>query len=201
MSDELPRTADRRGDGEQEPRSRFVRQTRDGWRRIFRNLAEGEDAALEELYELASERVFGLALWRTGSREDACDVVQELFVRVAERRDRLTAVKDPKAWLLTVAHRLAVDSVRSRNRRRAEPIESCPYLEAPEGDATRALDAERASALLGELPPAQREVIYLHHYAGCTFSAAASIVGVPTFTAASRYRLGLKKLRRLMEGE
>ena len=62
------------------------------------------------------------------------------------------------------------------------------------------VDAGRASALLAQLPPAQREVIYLHHYAGHTFSSVGKIVGVPTFTAASRYRLGLEKLRRLMEG-
>jgi RNA polymerase sigma-70 factor (ECF subfamily) len=100
-----------------------------------------------------------------------------------------------------VAHRLAVDVVRRRRRRRAEPLEQCPFLEARGEGATRAVDGARVSALLAKLPPAQREVIYLHQYAGCTFSAIGSVTGVPTFTAASRYRLGLEKLRRLMEGE
>jgi RNA polymerase sigma-70 factor (ECF subfamily) len=200
MTDEFSRNA--RGQAERDPQGehRFVRLARDEWKRIFRDLAAGETRALERLYHIASSRVFGLALWRTGSREDACDVVQDVFVRVAERRDRLAGVRDPKAWLLSVAHRMAVDAVRRRERRRSEPLESCAFLQAPGEDAARGLDAGRASALLAKLPPAQREVIYLHHYAGCTYASIGRIVGVPTFTAASRYRIGLARLRRLMEG-
>jgi RNA polymerase sigma-70 factor (ECF subfamily) len=120
---------------------------------------------------------------------------------MASLRNRLRRVRDPKAWLLTVARRLAVDAVRRRRRHAAGPVEECPFLEAPVGDPERTLDAERASALLARLPDAQREAIYLHHFAGCTFAAIGNIVGVPTFTAASRYRLGIARLRRLMEGK
>jgi len=201
MSDELPREPIGREEGDPDRANRFVRVSLDEWRRIFREVAAGGSSAFEDLYEVASKRVFGLALWRTGSRDDACDVVQDVFVRVAEHRDRLARVRDPRAWLLAVAHRLAVDVVRRRRRRRAEPLEHCSFLEAHGEDATRAVDAARASILLAKLPPAQRETIYLHHYAGCTFASIGSVTGVPTFTAASRYRLGIEKLRRLMEGE
>jgi RNA polymerase sigma-70 factor (ECF subfamily) len=201
MADKLPGEAGRRERTDPGTKDRLVRLPRDEWRGIFSELAAGRAGALETLYEVASGRVFGLALWRTGSREDACDVVQDVFVRVAEQRNRLARVRDPESWLLTVAHRVAVDAVRRRERRRTEPLESCPFLQAPGDDAMRALDAERASALMTRLPSAQREAIYLHHYAGYSFSAVGKIVGVPTFTVASRCRLGLEKLRRLMEGK
>lgn len=173
----------------------------EAWKRLFRELAAGSMRAMESLYDAASGKLFGLALWRTGSREDACDVVQEVFVRLAEQRARLAKVKNPKAWLLTVAHRAAVDVTRRRKRRRTEPMEACRYLEAPAGDADRAVEAARAAALLDELPPAQREAVYLRHFAGCTFSEIGKVTGVPAFTAASRYRLGISKLRDRMEGK
>jgi RNA polymerase sigma-70 factor (ECF subfamily) len=63
------------------------------------------------------------------------------------------------------------------------------------------LDAARASELLAELPDLHRDVIYLRHFADCTFAEIGEIVGVPKFTAASRYRNGVSKLRQMMEGE
>jgi RNA polymerase sigma-70 factor (ECF subfamily) len=171
------------------------------WRRLFDELADGRRQALEELYDLAAKQIYGLAMWRTGSPDDAGDVVQEVFLRLVEKRHRLRAVRDPRAWLLTITQRAAVDATRRRARRQSQPIETCSFLEADGEDSDRAVDARRASRLLASLPPAQRDVIYLHHFAGCTFAAIGDIVGVPTFTAASRYRLGMQKLRRMMEIE
>ncbi len=177
----------------------FGELSRESWRELFDELADGRIAGLERLYDVASHRLFGLALWRTGSRDDACDVVQDTLVRVAEQRHRLRNVRDPRSWLLAVTHRLAVDVVRRRVRSRAEPLEDHPYLAAAGEDADRLVDAERMSCLLAALPPAQREAIYLRHFADCTFAEIGTIVGVPTFTAASRYRLGIRALRRLVE--
>lgn len=186
MGDELPRQVGKRAG---------VRS----WQEIFRDLAGGEAGALEEIYEVAAGKIFGLALWRTGSREDACDVVQEVFVRLVEQRDRLRKVRNPRAWILTVAHRVAVDA--TRRRKQSEPLEACRFLESAPGDTERELDAERAGTLLAGLPPAQREAVYLRHFAGCTFAEIGHVTGVPTFTAASRYRLGISKLRALMGGK
>jgi len=169
------------------------------WGELFLDLAKGNAGALDEIYDAAAEKIFGLALWRTGSHEDARDVVQEVFVRLVEQGDRLRKVKNPRAWILTVAHRVAVDT--TRRRRKSEPLESCRFLESIPGDAGRKLDAERAGSLLAGLPPAQREAVYLRHFADCTFAEVGRVTGVPTFTAASRYRLGISKLRDLMEGK
>jgi RNA polymerase sigma-70 factor (ECF subfamily) len=171
------------------------------WRSLFDELAAGRNSALEALYDLAAPKLYGLALWRTASEEDAADVVQDVFVRVIEQGRRLVNVKNPKAWLLTVTHRAAVDVTRRRRRRSAEPLEQCSFLAADEEDSERMLDAARASELLAELPDLHRDVIYLRHFADCTFAEIGEIVGVPKFTAASRYRNGVSKLRQMMEGE
>lgn len=171
----------------------------DSWRRLFGELCLGRATALETLYEIASGTLYGLALWRTGRPEDAADVVQQVFLRMAEQRHRLAGVKNPRAWLLAVTHRAAIDVTRRRSRRPEEPLDESLLLTAPAGDADRALDARRASLLLTTLPTAQRDVIYLRHFADCTFAEIGTILGVSTFTAASRHRLGIGKLHRLLE--
>ena len=171
----------------------------DCWLTIFAALADGRVAVLDELYDLAAADVYRLALWRVGSAEDAEDVVQDVFVRVAEQGHRLAAVRRPRTWLLTVAHRCAVDLCRRNRRRQADPVEETPYLTAPAADPDRGIEAETLSRLIARLPEKQREVILLRHFADCTFSDIGRITGVPTFTAASRHRLAVAKLRRLLE--
>src|SRR5512145_1175130 len=78
---------------------------------VFAALAAGDAEAVTELYALAGAEIFGLALWRTGSRDDAADVVQDVFVKMMADPARLAAVERPRAWLFAIAHRCAIDVV------------------------------------------------------------------------------------------
>jgi RNA polymerase sigma-70 factor, ECF subfamily len=164
---------------------------------VFTALAAGDADALTDLYARAGAEIFGLALWRTGSREDAADVVQDVFVKVMANRARLAAVRRPRAWLLTVAHRCAIDLVR-RRRANAPALRDGPddLLEPVLEEPDRRVDAARLSALLHSLPAAQREALYLRHFAELTFRDIGAVTGVSLFTAATRYRLGIERLRR-----
>jgi RNA polymerase sigma-70 factor (ECF subfamily) len=173
--------------------------TEDRWRKAFADLAGGRVRALDELYDLAAADVYRLALWRTGSPEDAEDVVQDVFVRVAEKSPTLGSVRDPKRWLLTITHRRAIDVLRLRKRRPDTPIDDAPFLVAPAADPDREIEARSMSRLVARLPAKQREVVLLRHFADCSFRTIGRITGVPTFTAASRHRLAVAKLRRLLE--
>jgi len=179
---------------------RWTETSTEEWKSLFRQLAEGRVAALGPLYDLAAERLFGLVGWHTGSVEDAKDVVHEVFIRIAEQGERLHRVKNPRAWMLTVAHRLAVDHGRRRRRQRAETIDDFQFLEAEQDDPGRMADGARMSRLVAALPQSQRDAVYLRHFADCSFAEIGRIVGAPTFTAASRYRLGIKKLRQSIGG-
>ena len=164
-----------------------------GLARGLADVASGDFDGLGTIYDLIACDLFGAALWRTGSREDAADVVQEVFVRLARAGRKLANVRNPRAYLLTMAHRAAVDVLRKR--RRAEPVDDA-LLEpvAPDHDARA--DAARVSALVRKLPAAQREAVYLRHFAGLAFAEIGAATRVPTFTAASRCRLGLARLRK-----
>lgn len=187
------------GDENQPVRS-FDDLPRKEWLEFFSRIATGDEAALDRIFELSARTLYGLALWRTASVEDARDVVQDVFVRVAERRLDLPAVRDPRSWLLAVTHRLAIDLTRRRKVRRTSALDGAALFSAVPDGTERSMDQSLATRLLLDLPPTQRDAIYLHLFADLTFAAIGEVVGVPTFTAASRYRRGIRKLRRLMEG-
>lgn len=161
----------------------------------FRRLVEGDLEALEELYDLEADGLFALALWVTGSRDDAADAVQKVFVKLAGRRRSLGRVRRPRAYLMAMARSAAVDGIRSF--RDDEPADD-HLLEAPSDDPAAAADAGTASRHLRRLPVHQREAVYLRYFAELSFAEIGRVTGVSLFTAASRCRLGLQKLRHWM---
>ena len=191
-----PRVAGAEGSPESTVAGTALRETLE---KAFSALSAGDPDALEALYDATADRIYGLALWRTGSAEDASDVVQEVFLRVVEGRSRLGSVKEPFPWLLGLAHHVAIDVARRSKRRATVPLDGVGFLAAAECDQASPIDAARVSKLLDRLPAGQRDAIYLRHFEECTFARIGRITGVPTFTAASRYRLGIGRLRRLLE--
>lgn len=167
----------------------------DPLRELFDDLARGDTAALGPLYDACGRELYGLALWLTGRAEDASDAVHDALLKVAARGPALARVAAPRAYLLTTLRRAAIDL--ARRRRPSTPLDDL-LLEAPTPDPAARADARRASAFLRQLPMAQREAIYLRHHAGLSFAEIGRVTHVPTFTAASRYRLGLSRLRRLL---
>lgn len=161
----------------------------------FRRLAAGSFAALEELYDLEVHGLFALALWITGSREDAADAVQDVFVKLTTRREGLGEVRRPRAYLFAMARSAALDRLRAD--RGDEPADDL-LLEAPADDPAGNVDGEAASRHLRSLPRLQREAVYLRYFAELSFAEIGRVTGVSLFTAASRCRLGLRKLRRRM---
>jgi len=140
-----------------------VTRAREPLTRLFEDLAAGSTQALDGIYESCADEVYGLALWCTGSASDAADVVQEVFVRLASRRSRLGGIRDPRAYVRSMTYRASIDVHRKRTRRREEPLETCPLVEAPGESPERRLDAVRVSRLLERLPANQRQTIFLRH--------------------------------------
>src|SRR6187399_3133018 len=77
-------------------------------------VARGDPEALGPLYDALAPEIFAAALWRTGSRADAADVVQDVFVKIAASPSVLRNLHNPKRYVLTMAHRCAIDRTRSR---------------------------------------------------------------------------------------
>jgi len=148
------------------------------------------------LYDLLADELYGLALWTTGSADDACDVVQTVFLKLLERRPALGRVRHPRSYILRMTRSASIDVLRRRR-----PTIDVAEVEIPilASDPARRVDARRISQLLIRLPPNQRATVYLRLFSDLSFRQIGVITGAPTFTAASRFRLALQRLRTWVE--
>lgn len=168
---------------------------------LFARLAGGERAALGELYDRTARSLFGLALVRSGSRSTAEEAVQETFVRLAASHADLAAVRRPRAYLFASLRRALADLQRQEGRTTAlAEDEATRLLEPRAGDPLRAVEIERLEAALRRLSPKLREAIYLRYLEELSLREVAEATGAPLFTIASRCRLALARLRRLLDG-
>jgi RNA polymerase sigma-70 factor (ECF subfamily) len=158
---------------------------------------------LEELYDIYGERLYRYLLVRLGSEADAEDVLQETFCRFARYSVRWKMVRNPKMFVYRVARNEANRFLRRRIRRaRREADHSdreAGFTAAfePPGAGRGALVLKR----LDDLSAEQREIIHLKVFEGLTFREIAAVCGVSGNTAASRYRYGIARLRKAMEGD
>jgi len=156
------------------------------------------DFQLDRLFDEHAQALFAFLLNFTRDEEDARDVLQELFVKLARQPGLLRGVQDERAFLLRLAHNAAIDLMRRRRSRAAVNVkygEQRVALFAADGDPDAAAFRAELSAGLAELPPDQRAVVHLKLWEGLTFEQIAATLDIPLNTAASRYRYGLDKLR------
>ena len=164
--------------------------------------ARSEESALAELYDRYGRTAYGLALRILRDQALAEDAVQEAFLAVWRTASRFVPEKaKASTWILTLAHRRAVDIVRREQRRRAEPLDHAPEpaVEGVDEDAFLRLQRERVQTTLRHLPDAQREALELAYYGGLSQSELAERLGQPLGTIKSRMFTGLSRMRELME--
>ena len=171
-------------------------------RSAIERAALGDERAFAEFYDAVSPAVFGTALRVLRDRAMAEEATQEIFFelwRLAARYDRSKG--SPEAWAATIAHRRAVDRVRSEasSRARAETAAHQTIAEHSVVDEVTAnVDRANMVAALGHLTEAQREAVSLAFYGGHTYSQVAAMLNVPEGTIKSRIRNALVRLRTLM---
>lgn len=139
----------------------------------------------------------------TGDEALAGETVQEIFVKLARDIAPLSQARSEKAYLYRMARNAAFDALRRRGARehaaREWAAEAPRWFEPRTGDAEEVAFLQQLTASLGGLPDEQRSVIHLHLWERLSFREIGHIHGIPTQTAASRYRYGLEKLRALLE--
>jgi RNA polymerase sigma-70 factor, ECF subfamily len=157
----------------------------------------------EEIYDRYGEKMYHYLALRLGSAEDAEDVLQETFCRLARYSVRWAFVRDSKAFVFAVLRNEANRFLARRARRRTERISDAGDWDrlASVIDDPPDVPAAQLARALGELPDEQREVIALKILQDFSFREIASVCEVSINTAASRYRYGIEKLRASLEGK
>ncbi len=138
----------------------------------------------------------GARVWRVCrallDEADADDAWSETFLAALEAYPRLAHHERIEGWLVTIAHRKAIDLLRRRSRLEVGEV---PDRAAPE--ASRDLDLARALALL---PLRQREAVVLHHLGGLPFIEVAAALGSSADAARRASSDGVRRLRELLGG-
>lgn len=167
--------------------------------------AAGDAAAFAALYDRVTPQVLGVALRVLRDRALAEEVTQEVLVEVWRKADRFDPDRGSAAgWITTLAHRRAVDRVRSeqaardRDDRVSRRDEPRAYDNVADEVQVR-LDHWQVRRALAELTDRQREAIELAYFGGYTYRDVAEVLGIPEGTAKSRLRDGLLRLRAALE--
>jgi RNA polymerase sigma-70 factor, ECF subfamily len=169
--------------------------------------ASGHHDAFAELYDLTAARIHGVVLRVLRSADHAAEVTQEVFVDVWRQAARYSPEKGSVlAWMTTVAHRRAVDRVRSVS---SEVARDDRYAAATADRAVddvwmgveQRLDAEMVRKGMASLTAIQREAITLAYFGGYSQSQVAQLLNVPLGTVKTRIRDGLIGLRNALGGE
>ncbi len=172
---------------------------------LVARVANGDQAAFEQLYEQSSSLLFTLVSRIVGNQGDAADLLQEVYLEVwhkASNYDRARGT--PMAWLVTLARSRAIDRVRalgSRGKGMTASLDDTPAsdLIASGTDALELRAANERQALiwkaLNTLPPVQRQAIELAYYEGLTHVEISERLNVPLGTIKTRIRLAMEKLR------
>jgi RNA polymerase sigma-70 factor (ECF subfamily) len=153
---------------------------------------------LERLYDAHAQALFAFLLNFTRHEADTRDILQELFVKLARQPALLEGVREERAYLIRLAHNLAIDTLRRRATREKNYEQLAAdraAIFAPSADPDEQAFRETLAQALGELPADQRAVLHLKLWEGLTFEKIAAALDISPNTAASRYRYGLDKLR------
>lgn len=133
--------------------------------RLLRRLKRGDRDALEALYREHAERVWRFVRLRCRSRETACDIVQETFVRVMKSVGTFQGRSSLGTWLFAIARNVAVDMSRRQRRRQSEQSEPAILRLVPaewvSDPVERAEQSDAVRNAVARLRPAQRDAIVL----------------------------------------
>ena len=152
------------------------------------------DAFIRQAMGAWGGSVWRLALAQTGSKEDAEDVYQDVFLRLAQSATECSSQEHLKAWLLRVAVNRCHDVARLRSRRPAVPLDSMPFEPSDAGP----LSPDEVRALweaVGELPESMRVVIHLYYQEGYSGKEIAGLLGLEPSTVRTRLQRARAQLK------
>jgi RNA polymerase sigma-70 factor (ECF subfamily) len=172
---------------------------------LLGQVALGDSAAFELLYDELSSAVFGLARRVVRDPARAEDVTQEVFLEVWRKAARFdSGLGKAKTWVMTIAHRRAVDAVRRSESQKRQDTKAAPDEVSHDEPADAVIKTEEHGAVrqcMETLTDLQLESVRLAYFNGYTYNEVATLLDKPLPTIKTRMRDGLIRLRDCLEGQ
>lgn len=170
---------------------------------LMTRISHGDEGAFGALFDALGSSVYGLARRVIRDPARAEEVSQEVFMQVWQTAARFDASRgNAKSWVLTLAHRRAVDAVRhdqaATNRENKYDWSNGPDYDEVAETVTVSLEHEQVRRCLDGLTELQREAVTLAYYQGYTYTEVATALGANTATVKTRMRDGIVRLRDCM---
>jgi len=175
---------------------------------LMRLIVEARAEALGELYDRYSRLVFSLALNSVGDPATAEEVTQDVFLRVWQRAGQYRADRAKvSTWLTSITRHRAIDQLRRRGSRPEQHSVAWaelspgtePSVNGPEQSAALAMERAQVRAAIAQLSEEQKQVLALAYFQGLTQSQIAETLDLPLGTVKTRIRLGMQKLREMLQ--
>lgn len=177
---------------------------------LLRLIAQAQTEALHELFERYNRLVFSVALAIVGDRGTAEEITLDVFVQVWKRagtyqQDRAKV----STWLIAITRHHSIDILRWQKSRpetdslnwEGISLQNGPVVHNLEENVEQNLQRNRVRKALSQLPDEQRETLIMAYFKGYTQSQISEALGQPLGTIKTRIRLGMQKLRKLLEGD
>lgn len=170
---------------------------------ILHAVARGDEDALARLYDRYRIILFSLLVRILNSREEAEDVLQEVFLQIWKRaKDFDESRGKPFTWLVTLTRSRAIDRIRQLGARQrlaeASSLETSEAVSDAVADILHSEQREIVARALAALPEEQRRALNLAYFDGLTQSEIAEQLDTPLGTVKTRMRSGMIKLRELL---
>lgn len=167
---------------------------------LVHRVACGDQDAFSRLYDQLAPLVYGVVLKVLRSPAQAEEVTQEVFVELWRTATRFDGTRSSvRTWAAMVAHRRAVDRVRSEQASRRRDDRDVSYVATPHdvvvAEVESSIDQYRVRKALTSLSDSQREAVELAYFGGRTYREVAVLLGVAEGTVKTRIRDGLIRLR------
>ncbi len=166
---------------------------------LLQQIGTGNMDAFAAFYHQTKGSVYAFALSMLKNQDDACDVMQETYLKIRSAAHLYEPRGTPMAWVLTITRNFSLMRLRSQNR-------LSPLAEEAEGFSPQALsfvedheDRLVLSALLSRLAAQERTIVLLHAVSGMKHREIAHLLGIGLSTELSKYHRAIQKLKKALQ--